>query len=92
MRARGSQGGQVEGLERADAEKTAQFHRGENNERLEQGVVDESAGHGQRLVKSEEQGHAHCRKRLKPVDGHDADENSQEYGGGSAAWVKLLLQ
>ena len=32
------------------------------------------------------------RQGLKPIDGYDSDENSQEYGGGSAARVKPLLQ
>ena len=69
-------------------EEDSPVPRGDNNQGLEHRIVDESAGDGQRLVKSEEQGHAHCRKGLKPIDGHNADENSQEYRGGGAARVE----
>jgi hypothetical protein len=92
MGARDSQGGKLQGLKRAADEQTTQFHGGENNQGLEQRIVDESARHGERLVKPEEQGHAHRRNGLKPIDGHNADENSQEYSSGSVAWVKPLFQ
>ncbi len=54
MGASGCQGGQSQGLERAQAEETAQFHRRENNQGLKQWIIDESAGDGQRLIEFEE--------------------------------------
>jgi hypothetical protein len=44
------------------------------------------------ILRYEEQSHAHCRKGVKSIDGHDADENSQERSRGRAVWVKPLFQ
>jgi hypothetical protein len=84
--------GQAQVLKRSVAKKTAQFHRRENNKRLEERIADECAGHRKRLVQPEEQCNTHGRKGVKAIDGRNADENSQEYGGGGVEWVELLGQ
>src|SRR5580692_2744907 len=78
--------------ERATAQKIAKFHRGHDNQGLKQRIIDEGAGHRQRLVKPEEKSQTHSRKKLKPINRQDADKDSKEDGGGCAAGIKTLLQ
>ena len=92
FRCAAGQRGRVPWRKRAAAQKTSEVHRGHDNQRLEQRIVDESTGHGQRLVQPEEQSHTHGRKSLKSIDGNDADEDSEEHGSGSVAGVELFLQ
>src|ERR1700722_9128353 len=78
--------------ERAAAQKIAKFHRGHDNQGLKQRIIDEGAGHRQRLVKAEEKSQTHSRKKLKPIKRQDADKDSQEDRGGGSAGIKALLQ
>jgi len=92
LHVRSSQSRKMKRPKGAAPQKIAELHRRHHNHGLEQRIVDEGASQRQRLVQPKEQSHTDCRKSLKPVDGHDADEESQKRGGRGPAGRKVLLQ
>jgi hypothetical protein len=86
------QGSKIPGLKSSATEETAEFHGARNRRKKKQRVIDKSTGKCKWLVQLEEQCQPQSDYGLKPVDRGNSDEQAQEHGGGSTAWVKPFGQ